>query len=481
MCRILAVTADRPVDVAGHLRAFAEIARDSREFQGHGWGCAWQDGGAWRTYHNILPVWEDDCSRFGEARVFLAHARSAFRDEGIAVENNMPFVDAPFAFVFNGELRGVRIAETGRIGAEKLFRFLVRRGAAEGADAMRTATRLVAQRTRYIRAMNVVIGGSGRFVVGSSFHEDAEYFTLHARRAEGLTAVCSEPYRGEPGWTALPNGTIEVIPWYSVKIGGGAAINLDGAAADIAALPGQVVVVHGANAQRDRLAGQLGREKRVVTSVSGYASVYSDESAIDLLMMAYAGLQNKRIVERLQRHGRNAVGLTGLDGRAVSGTRNKGIRVREGEKTLLLRDFSGKPSRVNEPLLRLLLDNGYTPVLTVPLVDEEGFAINSENDDVVALLQGVLKATHVIELIEAPGLLQDPSDPASALRSISASDLALLEERAEGRFKRKLLALRRLFEGTSPTVIVADGRTDHPVAGAMAGHGTTITASRGER
>jgi [amino group carrier protein]-L-2-aminoadipate 6-kinase len=259
-----------------------------------------------------------------------------------------------------------------------------------------------------------------------------------------------------------------------VKIGGGAAINLDGVAADIADLAGPVVVVHGANALRDKLAADLGREKRVVTSVSGYASVYSDEQAIDLLMMAYAGLQNKRIVERLQRHGRNAVGLTGLDGRLVSAARNKGIRVREGDKTLLLRDFSGKPSAANVPLLSLLLDNGYTPVITVPLVDEQGFAVNSENDDVVALLQDVVKAAHVVELIEAPGLLRNPADPASVIDALAASDLALLEERAEGRFKRKLLALRRLFETSAPVVTIADGRTAHPLADALGGGGTTI-------
>jgi len=266
-----------------------------------------------------------------------------------------------------------------------------------------------------------------------------------------------------------------------VKIGGGAAINLDGAAADIAAIPDPVVVVHGGNAVRDRLAVDLGREKRVVTSVSGYASVYSDEPAIDLLMMAYAGLQNKRIVERLQRHGRNAIGLTGLDGRLVAATRNKGIRVRQGDKTLLLRDFSGKPSAVNVPLLRLLLENGYTPVLTVPLVDEQGFAVNSENDEVLAILQGVLGAAEVIELIEAPGLLRDPDDPSSVVRSLDASELAGLEERADGRFKRKLLALGRLFQSSAPTVTIADGRTAHPVADALAGAGTRITRGRAAR
>ncbi len=262
-----------------------------------------------------------------------------------------------------------------------------------------------------------------------------------------------------------------------VKIGGGEAINIDGVAADLAALDEPVVVVHGANALRDSLASRLGVEKRVVTSVSGYDSVYSDEAAIDLLMLAYAGLRNKRIVERLQRHGRNAIGLTGLDGRVIAGTRNRGIRVRQGDKRLLLHDFSGRPALVNERLLRLLMEEGYTPVLTVPLVDEEGFAINSENDEVVALLQRVLNAAAVIELIEAPGLLRDADDPGSVVAHIQASELAHMEERASGRFRRKLLALGRLFELTSPTVVIADGRVEHPIAAALAGNGTTITAS----
>ena len=104
--------------------------------------------------------------------------------------------------------------------------------------------------------------------------------------------------------------------------------------------------------------------------------------------------------------------------------------------------------------------------------------MNSENDEVLATLQAVLKAEDVIELIEAPGLLGDPDDPSSLIESLDASDLARLEERADGRFKRKLLALRRLFESTAPTVTLADGRTAHPVADALAGVGTRITKGR---
>ena len=164
---------------------------------------------------------------------------------------------------------------------------------------------------------------------------------------------------------------------YIIKVGGGAKINLEGIAADLAEIEDPFIVVLGANALRDQIAQQLGLPKRELTSVSGYTSVYSDEDAIDVIMMSYAGKRIRRFVELCQRHGINALGLTGLDGRVVEGARNRGIRVREGGKTLIKRDFSGKPKSVNEPLLRLLLDNGYRPVLSIPIVDEQAFAINS--------------------------------------------------------------------------------------------------------
>jgi len=192
-----------------------------------------------------------------------------------------------------------------------------------------------------------------------------------------------------------------------VKIGGGSTINIAGVVEDLAGLDEQYVIVHGANALRDKLAQDLGQPKQVLTSVKGYTSVYSDEKLLDVMMMAYAGLRNKRIVELCQQHGINAVGLSGLDGKLVQGKRNKGIRVYQGKKLKIVRDFSGKPQTVNAPLLQLLLDNGYVPVLTVPIIDEFNAAINTENDDVVRVLQRALEADTVINLIEAAGFLED--------------------------------------------------------------------------
>jgi acetylglutamate/LysW-gamma-L-alpha-aminoadipate kinase len=259
-----------------------------------------------------------------------------------------------------------------------------------------------------------------------------------------------------------------------VKIGGGSGINIPGVIKDLSGLDEKYMIVHGANALRDKLAEDLGQPKQVLTSVKGYTSVYSDEKLLDVMMMAYAGLRNKRIVELCHQHDINAVGLTGLDGKLVQGRRNKGIRVYEGKKLKIIRDFSGKPQAVNAPFLQLLLNNGYVPVVTVPIIDEQNTAINAENDDVVRVLQQSLQADTVINLIEAPGFLRDKDDEASLIKNIASAELEAREQQVEGRMKRKMLAVRKLFEHGATKVIISDGRCRHPVADALAGKGTVI-------
>ena len=160
MCRLLCVHSQRPFAIEPHLDVFAAIARDSREYQGHGWGCAWLEDGQWRLHHDIRPVWEDRLDRFGETTLLLAHARSAFRDEGICVDNNMPFDDGRHVFIFNGELRGVRIREQGRIGAEKVFNYVKRFDRGDMHEALERGLSVIEKRTRYVRAMNVILAST---------------------------------------------------------------------------------------------------------------------------------------------------------------------------------------------------------------------------------------------------------------------------------------------------------------------------------
>lgn len=257
-------------------------------------------------------------------------------------------------------------------------------------------------------------------------------------------------------------------------------MNLTGIAVDLATLGTPAILVHGANAWRDELASSLHREKTVVTSISGYSSVLSDESAIELLMMSYAGLQNKRLVAALQKAGVNAVGLSGLDGRAIQGRRNRGIRIQDGDKVRILRDRSGKPEALNSYLLDLLLSHGYTPVLTMPILDETGEAINSENDDVVTLLSRSYRPPVVVQLIEAPGLLRNPGDESSVIANLHPSELKNWEAQSSGRIKRKLHALAGLYLDGDPEVILADGRREHPVLDALDHHGTVIRSRPAE-
>src|SRR5690606_13757834 len=180
MCRLLVLRAPERFDAAPWIAPFAARCEASKEFQGHGWGVScWTEEG-WRSYRSVAPIWEEVPETLPAADVVLVHARSAFRNEGIAVENNMPFVRDDLAFAFNGELRGVRLRAPGETGAAPLFHLLERfRGAgsppgdgsagaagsagsaAEPGDVTRAALerldRVVTERCAYVRAMNIVV------------------------------------------------------------------------------------------------------------------------------------------------------------------------------------------------------------------------------------------------------------------------------------------------------------------------------------
>ncbi|MEN9935303.1 MAG: hypothetical protein RLZZ387_1882, partial [Chloroflexota bacterium] len=151
-----------------------------------------------------------------------------------------------------------------------------------------------------------------------------------------------------------------------IKVGGGAGMDYDALCADIAELRAagrRLVLVHGGSNETNLLAEQLGHPPRFVTSPSGYTSRYTDRQTLEIFLMAAAGKVNKTIVERLQRLGVNAVGLSGLDGRVLEGQRKPAIRIVEDGKQKILRDdWTGTVERVNAALITLLLDAGYLPV-----------------------------------------------------------------------------------------------------------------------
>lgn len=195
--------AEIPFDLSGPVGAFREQCRESREYQGHGWGAAWRTDGVWTRHKSLTPVWEDTVELPARGDFLVLHARSAFRDQGIELENNMPFYDDGRIFVFNGELHGVRLRLPGRIGAEKIFNLIRREDHGDLGEALETADTLLTEKSRYVRAMNVGLTDGEKIHASCHFNESPEYFTLHYRD-DDVHGVSSDPL--DASWQPMRNG-----------------------------------------------------------------------------------------------------------------------------------------------------------------------------------------------------------------------------------------------------------------------------------
>ncbi|MCA9838381.1 MAG: [LysW]-aminoadipate kinase [Trueperaceae bacterium] len=263
-----------------------------------------------------------------------------------------------------------------------------------------------------------------------------------------------------------------------VKVGGSLGIDYDALCADVAELwkAGQkLILVHGGSAETNRVAEALGHPPQFITSPSGYTSRFTDRETLEIFEMVYCGKMNKGIVERLQGHGVNAVGLSGLDGRIFEGKHKDKVRsVEDGKVKILRGDHTGTVEQVNTHLLNLLLDNGYLPVLTPPGSSFEGVAVNVDGDRASAAVATALKAEALLLLSNIPGLLRDFPDEASLITDIPASEVESFMAFAQDRMKKKVLGAAEAVQGGVGKVIFGDARVAKPVQYALAGNGTTV-------
>ncbi|MCX7939266.1 MAG: [LysW]-aminoadipate kinase [Thermoflexales bacterium] len=265
-----------------------------------------------------------------------------------------------------------------------------------------------------------------------------------------------------------------------VKVGGSAGINYDFVCDDVAALvrEGQrIVLVHGGSHELNLLSEKLGKPPRFLTSPQGFTSRYTDAETLDLFAMVYAGKMNTRIVERLQKRGVNAVGLSGLDGRLLEGPRKASVRaVIDGRQVLVRDDYTGRVEKVNRDLLSLLLEHGYTPVISPPACSTEGEAINVDGDRAAAMIAAALSADQLIILSNVPGLLRHFPDESTLIPELRYANLEQALGFAEGRMKKKVLGASEAIAGGVRQVVFGDARIERPILNAMQGRGTVIRA-----
>lgn len=263
-----------------------------------------------------------------------------------------------------------------------------------------------------------------------------------------------------------------------VKVGGSEGVDLDGFCRDAAALvqSGQrLVIVHGGSHATNELSRQLGHPPQFVTSPSGHTSRRTDRRTLEIFSMACRGLMNQGIVERLQRSGVNAVGLSGVDGRLWEGKRKSAIKiVEEGVIKVLRDDYTGTIERVNVYLLNRLLGAGFTPVLSPPAISFEGEPINVDADRAAAMTAAALEARSLLLLSNVPGLLREFPDEASLIPRIVRADIERFAECAQGRMKKKVLGAGEALGQGVARVVISDARTESPISRALAGAGTVF-------
>jgi len=244
-----------------------------------------------------------------------------------------------------------------------------------------------------------------------------------------------------------------------IKAGGSKGVSRDAVADLVAevARHDEIVLVHGASAETDRLASALGVPQEQITSPSGHVSRRTDRQTLEIFAMAALGVENFLYVEKLQQRGIDAVGLSGISGRLLVG-RKKDVRaVREGKTMILRDDYTGTVEAVNLPLLTQFIGPGRVPVVAPLALSMENEALNVDGDRVAARIAVAIDADALLILTNVPGLLRDMHDPSSL---VAETTLAEAEQLAQGRMKKKILAAREALEGGVDEVVIRSATGD---------------------
>ncbi len=207
-----------------------------------------------------------------------------------------------------------------------------------------------------------------------------------------------------------------------VKVGGNVVENeekLDAFLKGFSKLSGPKILVHGGGKMATRLAEKLG----VWTEMVDGRRITSSEM-LEVVVMSYGGLINKRIVALLQSLKLNALGFTGADGNLILSNKRpitNGIDY----------GWVGDPVAVNVELLDHLLKDGVVPVVASLTHDGNGNLLNTNADTIASELAIALSSIYKVTLnfcFELKGVMKDIKDPSSLVRDMTKEDYRILKD-----------------------------------------------------
>ncbi|HEX6218695.1 MAG TPA: acetylglutamate kinase, partial [Sphingomicrobium sp.] len=178
------------------------------------------------------------------------------------------------------------------------------------------------------------------------------------------------------------------------------------------------VLVHGGGPQIDAEMARAGLEVKRVEGLR-----VTDAGALDIVRMVLVGKTNRDLVAAINALEPVAIGVAGEDGRL--------LEVEPVDERL---GYVGRVTRVRGALLDGFHDDGLIPVVSTVGADRSAQPYNVNADDAARAIAVAMQAEKIIYLTGTPGLLEEPSDPASLVHRLTALEARrrIADERVTG-------------------------------------------------
>jgi len=261
----------------------------------------------------------------------------------------------------------------------------------------------------------------------------------------------------------------------TIKIGGSVVDNLHPTTiSDIKKIVEQegVVLVHGGGKEVTKVSKELGKEPKFVVSPGGIKSRYTDKETAEIFTMVMSGKINKTIVCMLQKNGINAIGLSGIDGKIIQAERKKKLLIinERGRKQAIDGGYTGKITNVNASLLKSLLEQGYTPVISPIAISEEFDCLNVDGDRAAAYVAGKIQSDKVLFLTNVDGLLMDEK----LVKSLTLDEAKAIIPKIGFGMEKKILAATEALDMGVKEALIANGQRENPISAAIAHDKCTV-------
>lgn len=261
----------------------------------------------------------------------------------------------------------------------------------------------------------------------------------------------------------------------TIKIGGSVVDNLHPTTiSDIKKVAEQegVILVHGGGKEVTKVSEQLGKEPKFVVSPSGIKSRYTDQETAEIFTMVMSGKINKTIVRLLQKNGVNAIGLSGVDAKILQAERKKKLLIvnEKGRKQAIDGGYTGKITEVNSKLVKSLLEQGYTPVISPIAISEESDFLNVDGDRAAAYVAGKVQTDKVLFITNVDGLLMDDK----LVRELSLEEAKEIRSKVGFGMEKKILAATEALDMGVKEALIANGQKENPISTAIAHENCTV-------